>query len=333
MTALDRSIITPTIAARNALPYFEVVIRDWGSGPDDGIGRFYPLPNIPLTGIAIGPESTVDQVYVLEDFTAYTGSLSAYDPITFGAQMEQISSSDNPVPPDKGGFGSGQTGGGQLRAHRSNLSVHAPLIKPIGSGVAIVARNQSRFNEHYFKEDGSDGQFPSTRYLPPVLVLRCYIRSPGPISYASSRVPILSNTRLAAVSLDKDNNPVQYGSGPDFIAAALSIGGRRKFHLDLWALPDKFSGVATGKINVRASVLRGGEAKAENLNNPDWSGNFFEEEIVPTTLLTPGATGGATNKVRFEELDNSAEWLLLFVEQTTLVANICDFSFVVRAED
>lgn len=330
MAALNQTILTHEIATRNGLPYFEVVIRGWGSGPDNGIGRFFRLPDVPLAGIAISPESTVGECYVLEDFRVYTGALSTYDPIVFDSKIDLIGSNDNPVPPDTTGSGSGQTAGGAMATHQSQVSVHAPLIKPISSGTAIVARNQSRYNEHYFDESGNDQDFPSTRTREPVLVLRCYIRSPGPLSYPSSRAPLLVNVRQAAVVLDKDNNPVQYGLTDTFVAYAIPVGGRKRFHISLWSLPDQFSGADSGVINVRASVLRGGETNRENLFNTDWAGNFFEEEVIPSTALTPG---GATNKVRYEELHNSAEWLLVFVEQTTLVANVCDVSVVMRAED
>lgn len=331
----DLTIITHDIAVRNALPYFEVVIQGWGGGEDDDIGRFYKLPKVPLVGIAISPESTIDTVMVLEDFSVYTGSLANYDGNSFARDIDHTRSGDNPVPPSTIGTNTGQTNGGRLKSQRSVVSHLAPLIKPISAITAIVARNSSRHNGHYFAEDGSSQDFgdkdapdPQAIYQAPILVLRCYIKHPGLAVFPSLRVPIIANERNAVVQNLID--PVQWGNPPKHIVQAFPIGGRKTVHVEMWALPDDATGDATGIIEVKASVLRGGEGKQSVMANPLESGQFFEDEIIaPTTLAV-----GGSNKARTTIVDNTAEWLLLFVEQTNgLNFHTVDLCFFVRAED
>lgn len=334
---VDITVITHAIAVKNALPYFEIAVRGWGAGADNGIGRFLRLPNVPLAGLAISPNSTVDSVMVLEDYSAYTGALSNYNSNDFSRDVDFTHSTDDPIPPSTAGTNSGQTFGGKLRSARSVVSVHHPLIASISKGTVIIARNSSRHNGHYFDDaNGSSQTFadkpapdPRVPYQQPILILRCYIRNPGPISYPSSRVPI-SYSRRGPAAVDGFAAHVQFGVPPTGLIGAFPIGGRKKVHVEMWALPDNATGANSGIIDVRASVLRGGEAKVSANANPDESSQFFEDDIMSATL-TPST---AANKVRTTITDNTAEWLLFFVLQTQLATvQVVDFAIFARAED
>ena len=62
MPVLDLSVVSPVIARRNGLDFFEVVIREWGDIGQGAVALEKVLPkNVSLAGACIGPMSTVNE--------------------------------------------------------------------------------------------------------------------------------------------------------------------------------------------------------------------------------------------------------------------------------
>jgi hypothetical protein len=301
----DRTVITPLLADTNGLEYFEIVFSNWGDIAENGALE-YRLPNVPLTGLAIGPASTISEVAVDQDYSGFVGRVGP-NPDAQESRVELVTTT-------------AQDGGGAMVALDANVSVGRPYVGLIAPATKIIARTHTRFDSRadaaYWAVDGSRQGFTSGAYAPPLLQLRCYVRAPGPVAIAGKRAPLITSVRKlvpAAV------NPYRH-------LAIVPISGRKHVSFECWALPDD-QGVGGGSFKARASFLRGGYVADVGGNWDTERSQLFEEELVAETVLTEN---GATNVIRGSYNNPGAEWLMIYGHDRT---DDCYAGISVRASD
>lgn len=337
MAVINFAPITYAIAKKNNLPFFEIQIDNWGemvsTAVADGILE-YTLPSVPLAGLSIGPASTVSDVYLVQDYSAFTGSLESYDPNIYdvdidNTQTEQAAGGTN----------------GRLQTIHVPVSADRPFAGFIPQATKIVARNHSRFNlddDMFWGIDGARHK-PSQRSKldRPVLVLRCWIKDPTPEILYSKRDPNYTSLRRVATA-------VQAGGNDYIVARIIPIMGRKHVAVSMAALPQSVApgnGENGAGVEVRASVLRGGAIGNIVGDYPDIPTNelsqLFEQQVFP--VIAEGAapsnlvlTSGSTPMQASFTLDNpGAEWLVLFASHPFDgdAAHLADFAFSVSASD
>lgn len=344
MAIINFAPITYVVAKKNNLPYFEIQIDNWGemnpSGVDDGILE-YVLPNIPLAGISIGPGSTVADLYMVQDYSAFIGALSTYDPNVFDVPIDNT--------PSEQAVADGSDNG-RLETIHVPVSADRPFCGFIPQATKIIARNHSRFGlddngmELFWGIDGAQHS-PSQRSKldRPVLVLRCWIRTPTPEILFSKRDPNYTSLRVVAQA--------EQAAGNDYsIVRVIPIMGRKHVSVSVaalpqWVTPGTGAGETGAGVEFRASVLRGGaigNVPGDYPNVPtDQFSQLFEQQVFPA--IAEGAppsnlvltSGAVPMQVSFTLDDPGAEWLVLFASHPFDgdPTHKADFAFSVKTSD
>ena len=285
----DISIITPVIAKRNGLPFFELLITDWGDlfqanpagNVNDAVTKLLP-PGVTLAGVAIGPLSTVSEVLLAPDYNSYVGI--------------------NGINPQLSTYGVVDTSGTTLIGQGAQTfagvtcSVERPFVGTLPGPVVVRAAASTLYeadpnNETAIRENSFEtlswfvnANLAATRL--PVLQLYCWLKDPGPVGYPTKRAPLFDVIRI-----DGDDLPASLGN-PNTRMKVYPIGGRKRVHIDLWALPP--GGATTGgTIEYRVVLLRPVNRKLTVDVGPyNRFGQLFEHQVWP-----PASTGGAQTPI------------------------------------
>lgn len=301
----DMSIVTPNIAQRNGLKFFEVVIRNWGlTNPDVSAlgpigqsitvidnGLSFDLPsNLPLAGVAIGPLSTVDQVLLTPDYNGFVGING------LNAQAAARAVANN------GG------NAGNVFTNQILCSVEAPATVLVPGTISVEA-----CRSHYFRQESptvSGIQFvepnnqlvqkiADNQFRAPILQLYCFLRQPGAMGWPTKRAPYFDWNRINGAFLTDV-------AGRDDTMAAWAISGRKRVQLDVWLLPKSGGGPADINTRARCRVLlhrATGPATSNSVafDEPDI---LHSEQIYPAATVLPIPQG--TDIHIQEELQNQA---------------------------
>lgn len=237
--AYDLSIITPAVAERNGLEYFEVVIFGWGdtnnfltspSAPAINLASAveYSLPDsVSLFGASIGPLSTVPAVLLTPNFARFSS-----------AALESPGQSQAAI-----GYDIEQ---GAMTIGRPPVTVAHPLKQTLPGTITLRSVHASEYQAFVAPnfETGINYTDPDTGATVltdnaklPTLHLLCWTKNPGPASYPSKRAryyDTLTRTTTTAVP----GTPATIGLWP--------VAGRSTVTIDLF----KVSGQATFEFDV-----------------------------------------------------------------------------------